>query len=274
MSKQRAQVPVPALADTAEHRAPVGRALTRRQLQPRRELAPAGERLPITRRRHQRTGHLRPDPWNRLQAPARLIGVRQRIQTRRRTASPAHRGAPAPHAHRPAAHSAWTPGTRGIDGGLHQVTAGPTPDGTCAHVAVSCAVRLCVRRKGRKRQGEASRRGGLESGARRGNRRWERDRGRHRWGERWSCVKRWRACSGGGLNEYGRVGRWLGPVLGVPRCTMCQGVARAHRGANPVGCGGKGVGQRVGVGPTRYGVTGRTGTEEIRDGQWLAKPRF
>ena len=96
-----------------------------------------------------------------------------------------------------APHSAWSPRTRGIDGGLHQVTAGPTPVGTCAHVAVSCAVRLCVCDE-RGGSGKVKHRAGADSKVGReggGNRRWGRDRGRRRWGERWSCVKRWRAAA-------------------------------------------------------------------------------
>ena len=48
-----------------------------------------------------------------------------------------------------------TPKTRGMDGGLHRVAAGPTPVGTSAHIATFCSVRWCVRRKVGAGQGES-----------------------------------------------------------------------------------------------------------------------
>ena len=71
------------------------------------------------------------------------------------------------------------------------------------------------------------------------------------WGERWSCVKRWRA-SVVVDRPSTEVSRWLEPELGVPRCATYRRRCGRASGSGPVVCGGKGVGRRVGEGLTRW----------------------
>ena len=66
----------------AARSAPPGGALARGQPDPRGELAPVGERLSIARRRHQRRGPLRPDAWERAQAPTCLVVACERLELR------------------------------------------------------------------------------------------------------------------------------------------------------------------------------------------------
>ena len=151
-------------------------------------------------------------------------------------------------------HSADSLKTRGSDGGLHHpVTVAYAGRDLRLYCDILLRAIVCagqgsetgkVSQRGRVGFGSGGFRGMASTLAARAGVGIGREEGGYAWngGERRWWTVRARA-----------VGRWLGPELGAPRCTMCQGVARANRAP---GCG-MWRRSRVAVARSRVGAVAR-----------------